>query len=106
MSGVFGQVVGLTVIFSPWLLLAIFLIALASEFGVMVPFLMESMWLFSGYHVAIGSIPPGYLILICLAGLMGRQAGSSALCHISWIGSTSLGIFYRKNIGPRLFPRP
>ena len=104
-GGVFSQVLGLTTIFTPWLLLAIFLIALTSEFGIMIPFLMESVWLFSGYNVAIGIISPGYLVLFCLAGLIGRQAGSSALFHISWFSSTPLGIFYRKNIEPRLSER-
>jgi len=102
LSGIFGQVLGLTVFFTPWLLLVIFLIALAAEFGIMIPFLMESVWLFSGYNVAIGIFPPLYLVLLCAVSMMGREAGSSAVFHISWFGSPPLSMLYRKYLHPKL----
>lgn len=102
MGGLFGQVMGLTVIFTPWLLLAIFLIVLVAEFGVSIPYLMESVWLFSGYNLAIGNISIQHLLLFCVIGLVGRIAGASALFYISWYSKTPLGILFLGYLKPRV----
>ena len=102
MGGVFGQVLGLTVIFTPWLLLAIFLIVLVAEFGISIPYLMETVWLFSGYNLAVGNITVGHLILFCMVGIIGRIAGSSALFYISWYSKSSFGMLFVEYFKPRL----
>lgn len=102
LGGVFGQVAGLTDAFTPWLLLAIFLISFLSEFGIMIPLLMETVWLLSGYNVAIGIISPGYLVLSWLVMLIGRELGTGVIFYISWFGTAPLIRQYHKRIKPRI----
>lgn len=102
MGGIFGQVMGLTTIFSSWLLLAIFLMVLIAEFGLSIPYLMETVWLFSGYNFAIGNITIEQILLFCLIGLIGRIIGSAVLFYISWYSKTALGLLFFGYCKPRV----
>jgi hypothetical protein len=71
-----GQVLGLTVVFNPWMLLAIFVMTLVAEFGVSIPLLMESVWLFTGYNFVSGTISAEHLVIFIAVGLVGRLLGA------------------------------
>lgn len=86
-----GQVLGLTVVFSPWLLLAIFVMTLLAEFGVSVPLLMESVWLFTGYTFTNGTISAEHLAMYVGVGLVGRLIGGIAVFYLVWYGKTFVG---------------
>jgi hypothetical protein len=75
----YSNVISLTQSFNLWLILAIFLITLIEEFGISVPYLLESMWLFIGYGVSTNVLAPGAIVLFCLIGLIGREIGASML---------------------------
>lgn len=102
MGGIIGQVMDLTAIFSSWLLLAIFLMVLIAEFGLSIPYLMETVWLFSGYNFAIGNITIEQIFLFCLIGLIGRIVGSAVLFYISWYSKTALGLLFFGYCKPRV----
>jgi hypothetical protein len=95
-------ILGLSATYTPWLILAIFLITLASQFGFFVPYLLESIWLFSGYNVAVGTYPPLFLVLLCVVGIIGREAGSGVFFYLSSLGSQPIQQFFLDRIEPRL----
>jgi hypothetical protein len=96
---------GLSATFTPWLFLAIFVITLVAQFGFFVPYLLESIWLFSGYNVVIGAYSPFFLVALCIVGIIGREAGSGAFFYMSSLGSQPLQKFYQKRIEPRLLAK-
>ena len=102
MGGIFGQVTDLTAVFTPWLLLAIFLMGLIAEFGVSIPYLMETVWLFSGYNLVVGNITIEHILLFLVVALIGRILGSSILFYISWYGKASLGLLFVGYVKPRM----
>jgi hypothetical protein len=90
LNGLVGQVLDLTVIFNPWLLLAIFLITLVGEFSFSIPLFMETVWLFTGYGFAVGHLTIENLVLFITIAIIGRTIGSSILFYLSWYGKTSV----------------
>ncbi len=97
----FQQIVNLTGSFNLWLILAIFLLTLISEFGFSPPYLIESIWLLVGYHVSKGMITPEFIVLFCLTSLIGRQVGALMLYKISGAGSKPFTRLYEKIIDAR-----
>ncbi len=90
-----GQVLGLTVVFNPWMLLAIFVMTLVAEFGVSIPLLMESVWLFTGYSFVSGNVSAEHLAMFVAVGLVGRLLGGFIVFYLAWYG--------RKFVGAPLF---
>jgi membrane-associated protein len=88
MGGVFQQAVSLTGSFNLWLVLTIFLIAFIAEFGFSIPYLFETIWLLTGYHLSGGGLSPASILLFCFISLIGREIGAGALYKISGMGST------------------
>jgi membrane-associated protein len=102
---IFQQVINLTGSFNTGLFLAIFLLTLISEFGFSPPYLIESIWLLVGYHVSQGTMPPEFIVLLCLTSLVGRQVGAFSLYKISGFGSTPFTRLYNRIIAPSLSER-
>ncbi len=108
MGGVFQQAVSLTGSFNLWLVLAIFLIALIAEFGFSIPYLFETIWLLTGYHLSGGGLSPASILLFCFISLIGREIGAGALYKLSGMGSTpvtrwlgQLNLIYLENSASR-----
>jgi hypothetical protein len=99
------NLIGLSATFTPWLFLAIFVITLVAQFGFFVPYLLESIWLFSGYNVVIGAYSPFFLVALCIVGIIGREVGSSVFFYVSSLGSQPLQRFYQKHIEPRFLAK-
>jgi membrane-associated protein len=102
---IFQQVINLTGSFNTGLILAIFLLTLISEFGFSPPYLIESIWLFVGYHIAKGMITPEFIVLFFLTSLVGRQVGAFTLYKLSGFGSTPFTRLYNRIIDSRLKER-
>lgn len=96
MAILFQHVTSLTGSFNLWLILAIFVLTLISEFGFSPPYLIESIWLLVGYHVSRGMITPGVIVLFCVISLAGRQIGALTLYKISGFGSSPFKRLYYK----------
>ncbi len=85
---------------NPGLLTALFLMTSIGEmFGFSIPYLLETIWLLTGYHLANGTLPFTHFLLIWATSEAGRQTGAVALYRISRLGSTPLMRLYH-----RLFP--
>ncbi len=90
------QVLDFTGTFNPSLIIFLYLICTIGEFGTSVPYLLETVWLLSGYHVATGVITPPQLIALWLAAQAGRQTGAAMLYYVSRFGSLPLMKLYRR----------
>ncbi|MFH1169185.1 MAG: hypothetical protein V1691_00685 [Chloroflexota bacterium] len=80
----------------------LFVICTIGEFGLTIPYLMESVWLMAGYQIGAGTLPAFYLLGFWLAAQLGRQAGAIALYHVARAGSTPLVSFYNRHRNSRL----
>jgi len=77
--------------FSLEMILILLVVCLIGEgIGVSVPYLLETIWLMAGYHLANGSLSVVQLTLLLLAAQVGRQGGLLALYNFSRSGSALL----------------
>jgi hypothetical protein len=82
---------------TPELLLIVFLACFLGEaFAIFVPYLLETVWLLSGYHLAAHDITIWQLSLIVFVSLAGRQAGALILYYISKTGSTLFARYFKR----------
>ncbi len=84
---------------TPALALTIFLITCIGEFGFSVPYLLETIWLLTGYHVANGTLMPFHFLLIFLCAESGRLSGALGLYFVCHLGSRPLMRLYRRIFG-------
>jgi membrane-associated protein len=94
---IFQQVFNLAGTFNPTLVVFLFLICLIGEFGASVPYLLETVWLVSGYNFGNGVLPLLDLVLLWLVAQVGRQIGATMLYHLGRFGSMPLTRLYRKH---------
>jgi membrane-associated protein len=92
------------------LLIALFIICAIGEFHISIPYLLETIWLLSGYYVATGEFTPFQFILLWLVSLLGRLTGAIGLFYLAYFGSTPLINLYRKyfkgNLSDKLTSNP
>ncbi len=82
--------------FSPKLVAILFPLLIIGEFGITIPYLLETIWLLAGYNLSTGALSPLYLVLLWLAALAGREAGVTILYYLSRFGSLPLTKLYHK----------
>jgi membrane-associated protein len=102
LENILQQVLSFTGTFNPNLVIALFLICSIGEFGASIPYLLETIWLLSGYHLGTGVLSPFHLVLLWLVAQAGRQLGATMLYHLSRFGSIPLMKLYRKYFGASL----
>lgn len=81
------------------LVLILFFINAFGEFAFSIPYLLETIWLLTGYHLANGTLPVYQFVLIFLTALAGRVTGATALYHVSRLGVQPLRRVYRRFFG-------
>ncbi len=94
---------------SPALVLTIFSITTIGEFGFSIPYLLETIWLLTGYHLANGTLSVFEFSLIFLSAEAGRLTGAVALYHVSHLGIRPLMRVYRRFFGTAVYqaePQP
>jgi membrane-associated protein len=91
------QVFNLAGTFNPTLIVFLFLICFIGEFGICVPYLLETIWLLSGYNFGTGVIPLIDLVSLWVVVQVGRQAGGITLSYLGRFGSMPLIKFYNKH---------
>lgn len=96
------QVLDVTGAFNPKIAIALFVICSVGEFGPSIPYLLETIWLLTGYQIARGVLPPFDLLLFWLIAQSGRQTGSFALYNVSRFGSPPLMKLHKKYLESRL----
>ncbi|MBI2831341.1 MAG: hypothetical protein HYX79_03695 [Chloroflexi bacterium] len=102
LESVLQQVLNFTGTFNPELLILLYLICAIGEFGASVPYLLETVWLLSGYHVATGVISPLQLVALWATAQAGRQTGAATLYYLSRFGSMPLIKLYRRCFEPAI----
>ncbi|MBI2868476.1 MAG: hypothetical protein HYX96_01460 [Chloroflexi bacterium] len=88
------------------LVILLFLIAAIGEYGLSVPYLLETLWILSGFHVSTGALPVAYLLLLWCSAEAGRQVGSLSLYYVSRLGSSPVMRLYDRLIGRRVSQEP
>ncbi len=78
------------------LVIILFVICAIGEFGVTIPYLLETIWLLSGYNVIAGALTPFQLFLLWVIAMGGRQVGAIILYFISRLGINWLLRLYEK----------
>lgn len=96
------QILTFTGTFNFHLVLFLFIICAIGEFSISVPYLLETVWLLSGYNLGTGTLSPYQIVLLWLAAQAGRQVGAIALYHVSRLGSTPIMKFYQKHFEAKL----
>lgn len=91
--------------FNPRIAIVLFLICGIGELGFSIPYLLETIWLLSGYHLAVGVLSYFDLFLFWLIAQIGRQAGSTALYFLGILGSGTVTKFYKRFLESRLAGR-
>ena len=79
LEALFQQAFTLAGTFNPTLVVFLFIICFIGEFGICIPYLLETIWLMSGYNFGTGVIPLVDLLLLWLVAQVGRQAGGNAV---------------------------
>lgn len=105
LENIIQQVLSIAGTFNLTLVIVLFLICSIGEVGVSIPYLLETIWLLSGYNLSNGVLPPFDLILLWLAAQVGRQIGATMLFHLSRFGSMPLVKLYRKYFKAGLFEK-
>lgn len=99
---IFQQVFNLAGTFNPTLIVFLFLICSIGEFGASVPYLLETVWLLSGYNFGNGVLSFLDLVLLWLVAQVGRQIGGTMLYYLGRFGSMPLIKLYNKHFGASL----
>lgn len=73
-----------------------FLVCLIGEVGPSVPYLLETVWLLSGYGLGRDVVQPLQLVVLWLAAQAGRQGGAGLLYHLCRLGSGPLVRAWRR----------
>ena len=95
-TGILDRVVGLIGTSSPLVALVLFLLCLIGEFGFGVPFLLETVWILSGYQVSRGELSVFSALLLVAGAVGGREAGAIILYYLSRYGSLPLIRYYKR----------
>lgn len=96
-EALFQQAFNLAGTFNPTLVVFLFVICFIGEFGICIPYLLETIWLLSGYNFGTGVIPLSDLVLLWLVAQVGRQAGGITLSYLGRFGSMPIIKFYNKH---------
>lgn len=96
LENIFQQILTIAGTFNFTLVVSLCLICLIGEIGVSIPYLLETVWLSSGYNLSHGALSFIELVLLWLAAQVGRQVGALMLFYISRFGSIPLLKLYRK----------
>ncbi len=96
-----AQVLALTTALDPRMVALLFVICAIGEFGMSIPYVLESLWLLVGFQLGAGVLSPLHLAGLWLAAQCGRQVGTVALYQVGRFGSIPLTRFYKQRRLPR-----
>ncbi|MBI4267480.1 MAG: hypothetical protein HY662_01695 [Chloroflexi bacterium] len=90
------QVLNFAGTFNLQLLGFLFLVCFIGEFGFAAPYLLETLWLLSGYHLFTGTFSISQVLSLWLVAQFGRQGGATLIYYSSLLGSKPLARLYSK----------
>lgn len=95
------QALELTGTLDPRTAALLFIICAIGEFGLSIPYLLESAWLLMGYQFGRDILPFPGLLGLWLAAQAGRQAGAITLYHVTRLGAIPLARVFHKRPNPQ-----
>jgi len=101
-EALFSQAVQITSTFNFKLALILYFLCAIGEFGIALPYILETIWLLAGYQLAQKQITIEEIIYLWLIAQAGRQTGSLALYYSGRLGMVPLIKLYDRYIRPRL----
>jgi membrane-associated protein len=99
-----SQILALTGSLNIWLVISIFILFPISEFGLSIPYLMESMWILVGYHARHSPVFAAELPILLMAGVFARSGGATAFYSLIGLGRSWILKVYRRFFGFALNP--
>ncbi len=90
------QILSFTGSFNIHLVVLLFIICSVGEFSFSVPYLLETLWLLTGYNLGAGNFSPHEVLLLWLTAQAGRQTGGMVLYLLSRLGSMPLIKLYNR----------
>lgn len=96
LESILQQILNFTGTFNFNLIIFLFLICSIGEFSFSVPYLLETVWILSGYNLGTGTFSFYHLVLLWLVAQAGRQTGAAGLYHLSRLGSIPIMKLYQK----------
>ena len=97
-----NQIVSFTGIFNIWLILSVFLLFVFNEFGLFIPYLVETVWLMIGYHTFGGSISAFHVILLWIIAILGRTTGVIIFYRLIRLSSPWITMLYHRHFNTDL----
>jgi membrane-associated protein len=96
-EGIAQEILSIAGTFNLKLIIFLFLICSIGEFGLFsIPYLLETIWLLSGYNLGSGVLAPYKMVLLWLIAQAGRQTGAILLYYLGQYGSMPLKKLYRR----------
>jgi membrane-associated protein len=102
---IFQEVLTFAGTFNLWLILSVFVILFFTEFGLSIPYLLETIWMLCGYNVLSGTLSPFHLLLLWLIAIAGRFAGATILFHLAKWNRGWIMKIYSRVFGEALSPK-
>jgi len=99
------QIVALAATLDPRMAALLFVICAIGEFGISIPYVLESIWLLAGYQLGADVLSPIHLLGLWVAAQCGRQVGAMALYRVGRFGSPSLVRLYHRLHLARFFSK-
>ena len=96
------QVLQFTGSFNIQIAVMLFVLCAIGEIGIAIPYILETVWLLSGFQLARGILSPVDMFLIWLSAQTGRQMGSLVLYYSGILSINPASRLYKKYIEPRL----
>ncbi len=90
------QILNFTGTVNFWLVVSLFVMLAISEFGLSIPYLMETLWILVGYHAMTGSLPFFFLAALWVTAMCGRTCGAVVLYHLARFSGSWLIKLYRR----------
>jgi membrane-associated protein len=79
-----------------WLVISLFVMLTISEFGLSIPYLMETVWILVGYQALTGSLPVFFVAILWLTAMAGRTTGAIILYHLARFSGSWIMRLYRR----------
>jgi membrane-associated protein len=94
------EIITLSETFNIWLIIVLFILPAISEFGLSIPYLMETIWIIIGYQFYTGYILIFQLLILLIVVVSGRITGAFTLFHLAKLGSPRIIKLYHKLFKP------
>lgn len=101
-ASIIKEILSLAGVFSPWLVLSLFILLVINEFGFFIPCLLETIWIITGYNLLVNNISFYQAALLVLTSMTGRIVGSYLLFRLSGLNSGWIMRLYQRWFKPTL----